>query len=149
MKHIIWVAALITLLINGCNTPTLLGGKQVKREYFPKGQLKSEFIMDDNTGKNGLLKEYGLEGELLSVTPIRNGIKNGVQKIYDKKGQVIMEIPYIDGKKEGKQKAYYENGRIWYVLPFKNNLLHGHAVMYDRAGNLIKEAHYINGKVVD
>jgi antitoxin component YwqK of YwqJK toxin-antitoxin module len=149
VRYFIGIVSIIILFFGGCATPSFVGGNQVKRTYFPKGQLKSEFIMNDASGRNGLLKEYGLDGELLAVTPIRNGLKHGIQKIYDKKGHVSVEIPYINGKKEGKQKAYYEDGRIWYILPFKNNRLHGHAIMYDRKGNIIKQAHYVNGEAID
>jgi antitoxin component YwqK of YwqJK toxin-antitoxin module len=135
-------------LFVGCSAPSLVNGKRVKREYFPKGQLKSEFIKDDATGKNGILKEYGLDGKVISVTPLRNGIKNGVQKLYDNQGRLAVETTYVDGRKNGPQKAYYENGKLWYILPFKNDKLHGHAVMYDRKGRIIRQADYVNGKRV-
>ena len=145
-RTFIYTAMLIFVI--GCQGPSLLQGN-VKREYFPKGQLKSEFVMSDSTGKNGTLKEYGLDGELASVTPIRNGLKNGVQKIYDKQGRVVLETTYVDGQKNGPQKAYFANGKLWYVMHYKNNVLNGRAVMYDAKGNLIKEAYYVNGKRTD
>ena len=138
----------VFMLTVGCQGPSPLQGN-VKREYFPKGQLKSEFIMSDSTGKNGILKEYGLDGELASITPIRNGLKNGVQKVYDKQGRVILETTYLNGQKNGTQKAYFPNGRVWYVMHFTRNILNGHAVMYDAKGNLTKEAYYVNGKRTD
>ena len=138
----------VLILIVGCQSPSLLQGN-VKREYFPKGQLKSEFIMSDSSGKNGILKEYGLDGEVASITPIRNGLKNGVQKVYDEKGRLALETTYVNGQKNGPQKAYFANGKVWYVMHYKNNLLNGRAVMYDDKGNLIKEAYYVNGKRTD
>jgi len=148
VKHyILWITVAALLWITGC-TPPSLDGKRVKREYFPKGQLKSEFIMDDNSGKNGILKEYGLEGKVIVVTPIRNGVKNGVQKRYDNEGRLALETTYVNGIKNGPQRAYYDNGQLWYILPFKNGVLDGHAVMYDRKGKRIREAYYKNGKRV-
>jgi len=143
-----WISLVVMLIVSGCTTPSFIDGKRVKREYFPKGQLKSEFIMSDFSGKSGILKEYGLDGELLASTTIRNGVKDGVKKVYYKDGSVAVETTYKEGKKDGPQRAYYQNGKRWYVLPFKNGIMDGHAVMYDQNGRIIKEAYYKNGQQV-
>ena len=148
MKTNYLVALVSFLLLIGCQSPTL-GGKKVKREYFTGGAIRSEFIMDDDTGRNGLLKKYGLEGELVSTVTIRNGLKNGIETLYDKEGKKVLETPYVDGKRNGAEKGYFPDGSLWYVLPYKNDKPDGHAVMYDKNGKLIREATYRNGIRID
>ena len=144
-----YIVALVSLLLTvGCQTPDL-GGKKVKREYFTGGGLRSEFIMDDDSGLNGLLKKYGPEGELTSTVPIKNGLKNGVETLYDKDGKIVLTTPYVNGRKEGIQKGYFPDGSIWFTLPYKNNKRNGHAVMYDKSGHIVNEATYRNGIRID
>jgi len=58
-----------------------LFGNNVKKEYFTGGKLRSEFIMSDKSGQNGLLKKYGYNGKLTSTITIRNGVKNGAETL--------------------------------------------------------------------
>ncbi len=132
----------------GCQSPDL-SGKKIKREYFTGGGIRSEFIMDDESGLNGLLKKYGPEGELTSTVPIKNGLKNGVETLYDKEGKIVLQTPYVNGKKEGIQKAYFPDGSIWYTMPFKNDKREGRAVMYDQKGRIVSEAHYSDDVRID
>ena len=148
MKINYLIALVSFLLLIGCQSPTL-GGKKVKREYFTGGGLRSEFIMDDESGLNGLLKKYGPEGELTSTVPIKNGLKNGIETLYDKEGKTVLQTPYVNGKKEGIQKAYFPDGSIWYTMPFKNDKREGHAVMYDQKGHIVSEANYSDDVRID
>jgi hypothetical protein len=71
------------LVLNNCSSPSFFGGK-VQREYFTGGKIRSEFVMSDDTGKNGLLKKYGYDGRITSAAEIRDGMKNGIETWYDK-----------------------------------------------------------------
>ena len=73
------LASFMLFSLLGCSTPSLLRDK-VKKEYFTGGQLRSEFIMSDDTEQNGLLKKYGYSGDLISTAEIRNGVNDGVEK---------------------------------------------------------------------
>ena len=140
--------SLSLLLLTGCETPSL-GGHKVKKEYFTNGQLRSEFIMYDDTEMNGLLKQYGPDGELTSTAEIRNGVKNGVEKLYDEKGRVLKSTPYTNGKKHGYEKGYFPNGDVWFAMPYRNGVLNGKAYIYRQDGTVLRQATYKNGKIID
>lgn len=149
MKYISAILiSLFLLLITGCETPSL-GGHRVKKEYFTNGQLRSEFIMSDETGMNGLLKQYGPDEELTSTVEIRNGVKNGIEKLYDDEGRVIKTTPYINGKKHGYEKGYFPNGDVWFAMPYRNGVLNGKAYIYRQDGTVLRQATYKEGKIID
>ena len=78
MKQLsLFLSIFVLLFLSACEGPGL-SGKTVKKEYFTGGQIRSEFIMDDKTGQNGLLKEYGYDGHVISSVNIRNGVPNGI-----------------------------------------------------------------------
>ncbi|MFK5975592.1 MAG: hypothetical protein QM493_03685 [Sulfurovum sp.] len=142
------ISILMFLSLNSCNSPSLFG-KKVKKEYFQGGKIRSEFIMDDKTGQNGILKQYGYESELKSLTHIRNGVKNGEEIGYDKKGRVISRYNYINGKLHGTQISYYPNGDKMITHPYVNGILHGKAKTYRIDGKVSKEVTYKNGKLIN
>jgi antitoxin component YwqK of YwqJK toxin-antitoxin module len=148
MKWSIFALILFSLIsFNGCESPSL-GGK-VKREYFPNGQILSEFFMDDATGQNGLLKKYGPDEKLTSTATIRNGVKDGVETLYDPDGRVLTTIPYSNGKKNGNVKLYYPNGDIAVSMSYRNGILNGDAYKYDVDGRVIAHRIYRNGRVTN
>ncbi len=148
MKQITLALLLLsTLFFSACEGPGL-GGK-VKKEYFPNGQVLSEFIMDDSTGQNGLLKRYGPDGKLTSTVPIRNGVKNGVEKLYDEEGHVLKTTPYVNGRKHGDERGYFPNGSVWFSMPYRNGVLNGKAYIYRQDGSIVRKGIYRNGKLVN
>jgi len=149
MKHFSLFLIFISLLaFNGCESPSPFGSN-VKKEYFPNGNLRSEFIMSDNTKVNGLLKQYGPEKELTSTVTIYNGVKHGVEKLYDKEGHVLKTTIYVNGKKHGEEKGYYPNGDVWFSMPYRNGILNGDAYMYRQDGKVVRHAVYRDGKIIN
>ncbi|BAF73395.1 toxin-antitoxin system YwqK family antitoxin [Sulfurovum sp. NBC37-1] len=131
------------LFFTGCESP-YLGGKKVHKEYFTNGQVRSEFIMTDNTKMNGTLKKYGTNGKLTSVVNIRNGVKNGMEVLYDTKGLVLRRTPYVNGEKQGNQTFYYPNQDVLATIPWRSNRKDGIAVMYYPDGSVRQKAKYKN-----
>ena len=149
MKPISLLALLFSLLLfTACEGPSLGGGK-VKKEYFTNGQLRSEFIMTDNTGQNGLKKMYGPDGTLTSTVPIRNGVKHGMEKLYDEEGHILKTTPYVMGRKDGDEKGYFPNGSVWFILPYKKGVLNGRAYIYRQDGTVVRKGIYRNGRLVN
>jgi len=136
------------LSLTGCDSPSLMG-KEVKKEYFTGGQIRSEFIMDDDTGKNGLLKTYGYDGKITSTVNMRNGVKDGMQTWFDARGRPIREAPYINGRIHGTLKELYENGDTMVTIPFENGLKQGVAHAYNKDGSVHKQVVYKNGRIVN
>jgi len=134
------------LFFTGCDSPSLLG-KKVDKKYYTGGALRSEFIWSDSTGKNGTLKEYGFEGQLVSTINITNGVKNGTQTLFDTKGRVIRQIPYINGRVHGIDKAFYPNGDRMITFTYRNGMKDGYAYTYYPDGKVCKKAVYRRGKL--
>ena len=147
MKKLSFLLSILLLLsFAGCNTPSF-SGKKVKKEYFTGGEIRTEFIMDDNTGQNGLLKKYGYNGNVTSTVTIHNGVKDGIETGFDKHGRTIWKLNFINGKQEGQQYAYYPNGDIMVEYTYKGGLKHGPAMTYNKDGSINRQVMYKNGKI--
>lgn len=149
MKHISLLLSLFVLLsFTACDSPSM-SNKKVHKEYFTGGKLRSEFIMDDKTGQNGILKKYGYGGNLTSTSMIRNGVPDGLETGYDAKGRVLWRQYYASGRQEGVQKAYYPNGDLMVTYTYKNGVKEGVAQTYRKDGKVDKRVVYRNGRIVN
>lgn len=149
MKKLYFILSIFALLmLAGCDTPNLMG-KKVKKTYFTGGQVSSEFVMDDDTGQNGLLKKYGYDGKLTSTVHIRNGVKDGVETGFDERGRVIWRYTFVNGRQHGKQYAYYPNGDVMLSFNYVNGLKDGVAKAYNVDGSVNKQVTYKHGKIVN
>ena len=152
-------ALLLLFGLNACTMPNLpslsdlssasITGKKVKKEYFTGGKVRSEFIMDDDTGRNGLLKKYGYNGKLTSTAQIRNAVIDGFETGYDGRGRMLWKLAYVNGNQHGLQKAYYPNGDIMVTYEYVNGLKHGEAKTYNLDGTVNKKANYAHGKLLN
>ena len=72
----------------------------VYREYYDKDKtkIKSEVFMM-NGKKEGVYKEYHINGQLCSEINYIDNKRNGIYKSYYENGQLCSEVNYIDGKK--------------------------------------------------
>ena len=136
--------------LNSCSTPTVPFSQKkvkVKKEYFTGGKLRSEFVITDSNGQNGLLKKYGYNGKLNSTVPIVHGVKNGNELLFDGKGRILKKTPFVNGQKQGILKAYYPNGDIMAQITYVNNIKHGKAVKYNKDGSINQAVVFLNGKL--
>ncbi len=149
MKHLSLLLSLFVLLsFTACDGPAM-SGKKVHKEYFTGGQLRSEFIMDDQTGQNGVLKKYGYEGHMTSSALIRNGVQDGLETGYDSQGRVLWRQYYVNGRQEGVQKAYYPNGDLMVTYTYKNGVKEGVAQTYRKDGKVDKRVIYRNDRITN
>jgi antitoxin component YwqK of YwqJK toxin-antitoxin module len=139
----------ILLSLSSCESAPSLSGKKVKKEYFTGGKIRTEFIMDDNTEQNGLLKKYGYNGNVTSTVTIHNGVKDGIETGFDEKGRIIWKLNYINGKQHGQQYAYYPNGDVMVSYTYVNGLKHGTAQTYRQNGSVHKKVLYKNDKLAN
>ncbi len=123
-----------------------LFGSNVKKDYFTGGKIRSEFIMSDETERNGLLKKYGYEGKLTSTVAIRNAIKHGTETLFDAEGRVLRKTPYNNGMKQGILEAYYPNGDVMATITYVNDIKHGKAVKYNKNGSINQQVEFRNGR---
>ena len=145
--HYLFLSLLLLLFI-GCQPPNL-SGKKVHKEYFTGGKIRSEFIMDDDTGQNGTLKKYGYSGSLTSVSSIKNGVPDGVETGFDEEGRILWKLTYVNGKQDGIQKAFYPNGEVMLSYTYVNGIKHGIAQTYRVDGVVNKKVTYRNNKLVN
>jgi len=124
-------------------------GTKVKKEYFTGGQIRSKFIMSDNTGQNGLLKRYGYDGKITSTVPIQNGVMHGIETLFDTNGRILRKTPYVKGKKEGTMTIYYPNGSRMVEINYLHNIRHGKAIKYNKDGSINQEVMFQNGNIVE
>jgi len=136
------------LFFTGCEEPSF-GGKNVHKEYFTNGKLRSEYIMTDKTKMNGTLKKYGTEGKLTSVVNIKNGVKSGIEVMYDTEGRVLMRTPYVNGVKHGNQTVYYPNQDVLAIIPYRYDRKNGVAVKYFPDGTVQQKARYKNDRIIN
>ncbi len=147
-KLSVLLSLLMILSLTACGVPGL-SGKNVKKEYFTGGELSSEFIMDDDTGQNGVLKQYGYNGNLTSTAEIHNGVRDGMETGFDKKGRVLWKYNFSNGKQHGTQHLYYPNGDVMVSYTYKNGLKDGPAQKYNIDGSLNQQVMYVRGKMTN
>jgi len=148
-KFTLLLAMFVLLLVTGCVSSPSLSGKKVKKEYFTGGKVRTEFIMDDATGQNGLLKKYGYNGNITSTVTIHNGVKNGVETGFDERGRVLWKLTFVNGKQDGQQYAYYPNGDVMVSYTYVNGIKQGSAKTYNKDGSVHKHVIYKNDKIVN
>jgi len=159
-----FLTILVLFLLSACSSPRVpetlknipspiptaipnLFGSNVKKEYFTGGKLRSEFIMSDKSGQNGLLKKYGYNGRLTSTVNIAHGVKNGTETLFDEKGRILKKTPYSNGRRQGVLEAYYPNGDIMAQITYVNNIRHGKAVKYNKDRSINQQATFHNGRL--
>jgi len=130
------------------SVPNLFEGN-VKKEYFTGGKIRSEFIMSDKSGLNGLLKKYGYNGKLTSTVQIHHGVMHGTEVLFDAKGRVLKKTPYVKGKKDGVLEVYYPNGDVMAQITYVNNIRQGRAIKYNKDGSINQEVLFQNGHLAD
>jgi len=144
-----FLSIFVLFFLSACSTPTLSNPfkSKVKKEYFTGGKLRSEFIMTDKNGQNGLLKKYGYNGKLNSTVTIESGVKHGTETLFDQHGRIIKKTPYVNGKRQGVLEVYYPNGDVMAQITYANNIKHGKAVKYNRNGSINQQVTFHNGRL--
>ena len=104
--------------------------------YFPDSTIaKTTYFVDGR--ENGLSKEFGEDGRVVTLT------------VY-KKGYVVSreKINRLDSeeRKQGLWKFFHENGLVKLEGTYRNDLEHGYFKAYDEAGKLIATAKWVDGE---
>lgn len=118
---------------------------EIKKEYYPNGNIKSETPYEDGK-KNGIKKEYYESGKIYWETPYLNDKSNGISKGYYQSGLLHVEMTYVDGKESGIRKVYFENGNLEMEI---NNSTGGIKKFYEKGGvhfEYLNESEFIHFK---
>jgi antitoxin component YwqK of YwqJK toxin-antitoxin module len=142
MKYKFYIIILLFLLVStGC--------RKYKYEYYSNGAIKRE-VEYSNGIKNGMMREYHLNGNLKSIANWKNdklsgesityyedgttilskcnwteGKRDGTCNYYYSNGAIEIENNYVDGELSGVCKEYYSNGNLYCIVRFKNDLADG------------------------
>ncbi len=106
---------------------------EVRKEYYPSGQLKLEANFKDDKLEG--IKRYYEGGKLKEEANIKDYKLEGIYKRYYESGELKEEANYKDDKLEGIGKAYYESGQLKEDAYYKNGVMISQK-RYDSDGNL-------------
>lgn len=143
--------------------------KEVRKEYFPNGRVKSEteyrfgkengkmvFFDEGNHRptlevtmkkgkKNGKLYRYFFNGTIESESYFVNDIQEGVETVYDLTGFKAVETHYENGKKNGPYHSWHEKDVLKEQGAFKDDMFDGEWLYYDTRGFLVGEGKFDQG----
>ena len=120
------------------------GPSMIAKIYYPNGNLKELYLMDDDF-VTGIVRTYYESGKKHEEIPYYKGKKEGLRKIYFENGNLSNEVYYVDDLREGKTTDYYNNGKILRVKTYKNNFGNGEFTEYYRNGQIKVKGNYKDG----
>ena len=137
-------------------------------EFYESGNLHTEVtFMDDR--KNGYLKEYGENGDLLKISKYVDDIlqpeaeeiqKLEVQNEYYPDGKIRISAMFRNGIPEGTRREYNADGNVEKSYLYRNGVVTGEGIIKDDGnrdglwkdyyadGSLKAEGNYDNGKQI-
>jgi hypothetical protein len=157
---------LLTLL---CTLFIFTSCKEVKREYYKNGMLKSQthYRFGKETGttvhfhdwyptiimavemkkgkKHGKFIKRYFDNSIEVAAFYKNDLIEGLEVHYYNNGQCAQEINYKKGIKNGPIKSWHPNGVVKEIGAFVNDLFDGKWEKYDEIGMLIGEGSFVKG----
>lgn len=105
-------------------------------------------ILDKDSLKQGVWKEFWSNGDLKSEVTYKNGLKTGLEiKWFDVPDCVEQEAYYKDGVLDGPSIYYSKKCRKDFYENFKNGIKNGTEVSYYPNGNIKAEGNYKKGNL--
>lgn len=119
--------------------------KQIVKEFYPNGRLKSvnEVIGDK---RDGTCTYYNENGSVKATVEFQNNLYHGKYISYYDNKKKHSEITYVAHKKSGPAFTYYENGKIALEENYLDGELNGFKRKYHGNGVLMMENEYKNGQ---
>ena len=118
--------------INVVDKDTLKQG--VWKEFWNNGDLKSEVIYKNNKKEGLEIKWYDSPDCVEQESYYKNGLLDGPSIYYSKKCKKDFFETFKSGSKEGLELSYYPNGNIKAEGNFKNGHLNGYYRVYNKKG---------------
>lgn len=121
-------------------------GRVIAAFTYINGKIVAEGIIDDEGIKDGLWKEFYIDGQLRSEGLYNFGKRVGKWRFYHQNGSIEQEGNYNNlGNTEGQWKWYFDNGTVLREESFRNGLADGLFSEYDESGKLIIQGEYADG----
>ena len=93
-------------------------------------------------------KEYYPNGQLKSVLNYKKGQLEGIALYYYENGALKERVNYRKGKRERTGTTYYESGKLKEEITYENGVK-VNVKLYGEDGELISESVYKEGKLVE
>jgi len=159
--HLLLALICVLFLFAGC--------VKVKREYYPKGKLKSEtyYRFGKETGtttyyhqwyptktmeiemkrgkRNGKFIQRYFDGRIKTTAYYKDDLLEGTETHYDMLGNISTEVHYKKGLKNGPATTWFFNGIIRESGSFVNDMFDGEWVNYDERGMMVGEGSFTEG----
>jgi len=119
----------------------------VWREFYGNGKLKSETVYRDNKKQGLEISWYNTSGCVKQETYYNNGQLDGPVTYYARSCKKELTENYKNGVKEGIEIAYHSNGRIKSEGYFKKGNLDGVYKVYNKNGKFSFESRTTIGPV--
>lgn len=114
--------------------------------FFRNGIMVAEGILSESGQREGLWKEYYLDGSLKARGYYTADQRSGDWEFYYPNGQLEQKGTYNnEGKPEGEWLWYYENGYLLRREHFVNGLLDGMMTEYQQNGKVLTQGDFIEG----
>lgn len=107
--------------------------------YFPNGMLREEIMYSMNR-RNGISREYDMNGNLITIYQYNNGVLVEREKI---------NRTDEGGYKQGVWKTFFPNGKVQTEIHYSDGLLNGPYKEYDQDGNVKMLLLYAKGMIVE
>ncbi|MDA8528605.1 toxin-antitoxin system YwqK family antitoxin [Opitutaceae bacterium] len=133
-----------TATTEGSNPEVLTNGKEIRKEYYDNGQLKSKGSYKNGI-EDGLWECYWVNGRLWQKGSFKNGKQDGLWVQYDDNGQLKSKGSYKDGERDGLWEIFDENGQLERKGSYKYGKRDGLWKFYEN-GWLWQKGSYKNGK---
>lgn len=98
-----------------------------------------------NGVEDGIWKTFYENGKAAQELTYLKGKKNGVVKQYNIDGALIFTMIYVNGVEEGESILYYADGKVRQKGIYKNGQREGKWLWYDKNGAVSDESLFING----
>jgi hypothetical protein len=123
----------------------LCAGAQMKSFYIDQGDTIN--IIDKDSLKQGVWREYYSGGKIKSEAVYKNGKKQGLDITWYHSGCIKQENYYNNGKLDGPVTFYSKNCKKELIETYKNGVKEGLEIEYHPNGRIKSEANFKNGNL--
>lgn len=133
----------VICLVNfGCDS----GLREEGREFYPSGNLKSVFQIDDGELNGRCTTFYDSQKrEVQFIGMMKNNLLEGPVYTFDQNGHLMIEGEYRSNKLNGIVKTYLPDGQIKKLENYKNGQKDGLIFGYNQQGSLIEVIQFKEG----
>lgn len=112
-------------------------GMLLKRCYFRGGVLHGPYVIYHGDGLTPMVECMYVEG-----------LKEGMLREYGEDGALVSEETYVGDVKEGLVRTFFDGGALMEMYACVGGRKHGACLMYAESGEVLYRLHYRNGELL-